>query len=161
MDTQKGKTPLDEAGGVDNIIDQRQGEPLTKQYGDANLDRKPTRGSKTSRPLCSKSRYLSDHEYRPSEEKLARRQQQVLELLKARRSHGATVLNAPQHLSWSLAARIHELRKKGYRIETLREPIGDSWIARYVLRNDEPDLPVATPASDKPAKHGVGEVGNG
>ncbi len=64
---------------------------------------------------------------------MARRQREVLDLLRERGARGATRLDAPGHLSLSLSQRICELRQMGYRIDTVREEAGDVWIARYVL----------------------------
>ena len=80
----------------------------------------------------AKSNYPPGADYLPSEESLARRQEEVLELLKEVGSNGITKLEAPEHLCLGLAARIHELRRRGFRIDTLPEQVGDSRIAKYV-----------------------------
>ncbi len=94
---------------------------------------KPKLRPKSARSRRARSRYRPGSDYRPPQEALARRQGEVLELLKECGSRGVTRLEAPRHLSHSLSQRICELRQKGYRIDTVREEAGDVWIARYVL----------------------------
>ena len=103
-------------------------------------ENKPKLRPRSARSLPAVSRYHPGSDYRPPEEALARRQGEVLELLKERRSRGATRLDAPGHLSLSLSQRICELRQMGYRIDTVREEAGDVRIARYVLIASEPML---------------------
>ena len=95
------------------------------------------RKSLTSKP-GPKSRYYPGSDYQPPKKALARRQHEVLDLLKVRGAHGATRLDAPGHLSLSFSQRICELRKMGYRIDTVREQVGEVWFARYVLVATEP-----------------------
>ena len=94
---------------------------------------KPKLRPRSARFPRARSRYRPGSDYRPPEEALARRQGEVLELLKERGPRGATGLDAPGHLSLSLSQRICELRQMGYRIDTVREEAGDVRIARYVL----------------------------
>ena len=64
---------------------------------------------------------------------LPRRLKQTLKLLKKRGPRGVTKLDAPKYLALALSAHIHQLRRRGFEIVTLRESRGDSWIGRYVL----------------------------
>ena len=93
-------------------------------------------GANTAR---ARSDYLPGRAFMPDEETLSRRQRQVLELLKECGPHGVTRIEAPDHLVLSFSQRISELRQMGYRIDTIREPVGDANIARYVLRSPVPD----------------------
>ena len=99
---------------------------------------KPKNQRRSAKSLRKGSRYPPGSEFRPSEERLRKRTQQVLELLKERGPRGVTKLDAPSYLSLSLSARVCDLRSKGYRIDTLRERVGDACIARYVLVPPEP-----------------------
>ncbi len=76
---------------------------------------------------------VSSADFEPDEESKLSLREQVLELLRERRGRGLTRLNVPEALSLSLAARIYELRKAGFRIATFREPHGNASIGRYVL----------------------------
>ena len=71
----------------------------------------------------ARSDYLPGSDFMPDEETLARRQEEVLELLKEVSSNGVTKLEAPEHLSLGLSARVHELRRRGFRIDTLPEQV--------------------------------------
>ena len=64
---------------------------------------------------------------------LPRRQNQTLKLLEKRGRCGVTKLDAPKYLALGLSAHIHQLRRRGFDIVTLREPLGDSWLGRYVF----------------------------
>ena len=66
-------------------------------------------------------------------DRLPRRLKQTKKLLKKRRRQGVTKLDAPKHLALALSAHVHQLRRRGFQIVTLREPLGDSWIGRYIL----------------------------
>ncbi|MCH7935702.1 MAG: hypothetical protein IH994_01255 [Proteobacteria bacterium] len=125
-------TPPGPASGAQKRCGARNGRAHTPQYSREKLASKPT-----GEP-GPKSRYSPGSNYRPPEEALARRQHEVLDLLKVRAAHGATRLDAPGHLSLSLSQRICELRQMGYRIDTVREQVGEVWIARYVLVATEP-----------------------
>ncbi len=92
-----------------------------------------------AKSLRTKSDYPPGSAFMPDEETLARRQGQVLELLQKRGPEGITRLEAPDHLVLSFSQRVSELRQMGYRIDTIREPVGDANIARYVLRSPVPD----------------------
>ena len=67
-----------------------------------------------------------------SKSALPRRLKQTLILLEKRGRQGVTKLDAPKYLALALSAHIHQLRRRGFQIATLREPLGDSWIGRYV-----------------------------
>ncbi len=91
------------------------------------------RSPRSPRSPRARSRYRPGSDYRPPEEALARRQGEVLELLKECGSRGVTRLVAPRHLSLSLSQRICELRQKGYRIDSVLERADEGGFARYVL----------------------------
>ncbi len=96
-------------------------------------ENKPKLRPKCARSRRARSRYRPGSDYRPPEKALARRQGEVLELLKECGSHGVTRLEAPRHLSLSLSQRICELRQKGYRIDSVREHADEGGFSRYVL----------------------------
>ena len=104
----------------------------------ANHADKPKLRPRSARSRRARSRYQPGSAYRPPEEALARRQREVLDLLRERGPRGATRLDAPPHLSLSLSQRICELRQMGYRIDTVPEEAGDVRIARYVLVATKP-----------------------
>ena len=64
---------------------------------------------------------------------LPRRLKQTLKLLEKRGRRGVTKLDAPKYLALALSGHVHQLRRRGFDIVTLREPLGDSWLGRYVL----------------------------
>ncbi len=99
----------------------------------ANHADKPKNQCTSAKSSRKRSRYHPGSEFRPSEESLTKRERQVLDLLKERGPRGVTKLDAPFYLSLSLSSRVCDLRSKGYRIDTLRERVGDACIARYVL----------------------------
>ncbi len=99
---------------------------------------KPKLRRRSARSPRARSRYRPGSDYRPPEKALARRQGEVLELLKECGSRGVTRLEAPRHLSLSLSQRICELRQKGYRIDSELEPSDEGGFARYVLVAPEP-----------------------
>ena len=133
MMTEK-RTPPEAPDGAQKCSRERPScGPHVHKYIHARREDKPK-----LRPRSPRSRYRPGSDYRPPEEALARRQGEVLELLKECGSRGATRLDAPGHLSLSLSQRICELRQMGYRIDTVREEAGDVWIARYVLVATEP-----------------------
>ncbi len=138
MKTEK-RTPPEAPGEAQRCVGVRPScGPHVYKDNPARREDKPKLRPRSARSLPAVSRYRPGSDYRPPEEALARRQGEVLELLKERRSRGATRLDAPPHLSLSLSQRISELRAMGYRIDTLREQAGDVWIARYVLVATEP-----------------------
>ncbi len=94
---------------------------------------KPKLRPRSARSPRARSRYRPGSDYRPPEKALARRQGEVLELLKECGSRGVTRLEAPRHLSLSLSQRIYELRQKGYRIDSVLEHADEGGFARYVL----------------------------
>ncbi len=83
--------------------------------------------------MANASKFPPGAVFLPSEDSLSRKQAQVLEVLMERGVRGVTKPDAPEHVRLSLAARIFELRRQGYRIDTKPEWLGDSRIARYVL----------------------------
>jgi len=99
---------------------------------------KPKLRPRAARSPRARSRYRPGSDYRPPEKALARRQGEVLELLKECGSRGVTKLEAPRHLSHSLSQRICELRQKGYRIDSVREHADEGGFSRYVLVATEP-----------------------
>ena len=80
-----------------------------------------------------RSYYLPGAAYRPSKKKLARRQREVLEVLRGVGSKGITRPEAPEYLLLGWSARVSELRRAGYRIDSVPEKVGDVTLARYVL----------------------------
>ncbi len=104
-------------------------------HKDTHLRRKdkPKNQRRSPRSPRARSRYRPGSDYRPPEKALARRQGEVLELLKECGSRGVTKLEAPRHLSHSLSQRICELRQKGYRIDSVREHADEGGFSRYVL----------------------------
>ncbi len=145
MEVEK-RTPPVATDGAQNSTHRVHDKLHVPEYSRANRPDKPKNQRRSARSLRKGSRYHPGTEYRPSEEKLAKRQGQVLKLLKDRGPRGATCFDAPDHLSHSLSQRICELRQMGYRIDTLREWVGDACIARYVLVAPEPVLEAgATP----------------
>ncbi len=109
-------------------------------YKDTHLRRedKPKLRPRSARSRRARSRYRPGSAYRPPKETLARRQREVLEVLKKAGPDGVTRLEAPDHLKLSWPQRISELRSKGHRIDSKREWVGDARFARYVLVVPEP-----------------------
>ena len=128
----ENRTPPVASSGAQKRCGARNGRVHTPQYSREKLASKPT-----GEP-GPKSRYRPGSDFRPTQQALARRQHEVLDLLKVRGAHGATRLEAPTHLSLSLSQRICELRKMGYRIDTVPEQANGVRIARYVLIAKEP-----------------------
>ncbi len=112
--------------------------PHVHKYIHPRREDKPKLRPKSPRSPRARSRYRPGSDYRPPQEALARRQGEVLELLKECGSRGVTRLEAPQHLSHSLSQRICELRQKGYRIDSVQERADEGGFARYVLVAPEP-----------------------
>jgi len=126
------RTPPGATSGAQKRCGARNGRAHTPQYSREKLANKPT-----GKPGL-KSRYRPGSDYQPPKKALARRQREVLDLLKVRGAHGATRLDVPGHLSLSFSQRICELRQMGYRIDTLSEQANGVRIARYVLVVTEP-----------------------
>ena len=101
-------------------------------------ENKPKLRPRSPRSPRARSSYRPGSDYRPPEKALARRQGEVLELLKECGSRGVTRLEAPRHLSLSLSQRICELRQKGYRIDSVLEHADEGGFSRYVLVATEP-----------------------
>ena len=137
MKTEK-RTPPGLTDGAQNSTHRVHGRLHVLEYSGANHAGKPKNQRRSAGSLRNRSRYHPGSEFRPSEERLTKRAQQVLELLKERGPRGVTKLDAPSYLSLSLSARVCDLRSKGYRIDTLRERVGDACIGRYVLVPPEP-----------------------
>jgi len=83
-----------------------------------------------------KSSYPSGAAFKPSEETLAKREAEVLELLRRAGRVGITYLTVPDHLSRSLANYIYGLRQKDYVIDTLSAVGSGTRFGIYVLRNE-------------------------
>ncbi len=127
------RTPPAATDGAQNSTHRVHDRLHVPEYSRSNHADKPKTQRRSAKSLRKRSRYRPGSDYRPPEKALARRQGEVLELLKECGSRGVTRLEAPRHLSLSLPQRISELRAMGYRIDTIRERVGDSSIARYVL----------------------------
>ncbi len=112
--------------------------PHVHKYTHPRRQDKPKNQRRSARSLRNRSRYRPGSDYRPPEKALARRQGEVLELLKECGSRGVTRLEAPRLLSLSLSQRICELRQKGYRIDSVLEHADEGGFARYVLVAPEP-----------------------
>ncbi len=123
MKTEK-RTPREAADGAEKCVGARPCRPHVYKYNPARCEDKPKLRPKSARSRRAGSRYQPGSAYRPPKETLARRQREVLELLKERGPRGATRLDAPPDLSLSLSQRICELRQKGYRIDAVREQAG-------------------------------------
>ena len=132
------RTPPAATDGAQNSTHRVHDRPHVLEYSGADHAHKPKNQRRSAKSLRKGSRYHPGTEYRPSEGRLARRQREVLDLLKERGSRGATRLDAPPHLSLSLSQRICELRMMGHQIDTVREQVGQVWVARYVLVATEP-----------------------
>lgn len=76
--------------------------------------------------------------FQPNAAKRQTRRREIVELLRERGEQGLSRLDAPRYLALSMPARICELRKLGYSIETVPEQVGHATMARYVLHG-EPD----------------------
>ncbi len=138
MMTEK-RTPPEAPGEAQRCVGVRPScGPHVYKDSRANRPDKPKNQRRSAKSLRKRSRYHPGSEFRPSEESLTKRERQVLELLKERGPRGVTKLDAPSYLSLSLSPRVYDLRSKGYRIDTLRERVGDACIARYVLVATEP-----------------------
>ncbi len=112
--------------------------PHVHKYIHPRREDKPKLRPRSPRSPRARSRYRPGSDYRPPEEALARRQGEVLELLKECGSRGVTRLEAPRLLSLSLSQRICERRQKGYRIDSVQERADEGGFARYVLVATEP-----------------------
>ncbi len=135
----KKRTPSGASGGAQKCSGARPSYgPHVYKDSRANRPDKPKNQRRSAKSLRKRSRYRPGSDYRPPEKALARRQGEVLELLKGCGSRGVTRLEAPRHLSHSLSQRICELRKKGYRIDSVQERADEGGFARYVLVTTEP-----------------------
>ncbi len=76
--------------------------------------------------------------FQPNAAKRRTRRREIVELLRERGEGGVTRLDCPTYLVLSMPARICELRKAGYEIETIPERVDHATVARYVLHG-EPD----------------------
>ncbi len=133
MMTEK-RTPPEAPGEALRCVGERPScGPHVYKYIHPRRKNKPKLRPRSPRSPRARSRYRPGSDYRPPEQALARRQGEVLELLKERGSRGVTRLEAPRHLSHSLSQRICELRQKGYRIDSVREHADEGGFARYVL----------------------------
>ena len=135
------KTPL--TGGAQENRDSRGDDPLIGENGVSQRGIKARPQKSAPGSWRKSSRYVQSGTFRPSEQTLARRQREVLALLRDRGQRGVTKIDAPPQFSLSLAARISELRQKGYRIDTVPVRVGDARIARYVLIPIESVVPGA------------------
>ncbi len=113
-------------------------EPHFHEFTPPRREGKPKLRPKSARSRRAGSRYQPGSAYRPPKETLAKCQREVLAVLKKAGPDGVTRLEAPDHLQMSWPQRISELRKKGYRIDSKRERVGDARIARYVLVATKP-----------------------
>ena len=114
----------------------------------------PVGGEETQPPphlRGARSRYLPGGAFKPDNETLSRRQNQVLAWLRERGARGGTRIEAPDYLALSLSQRISELRSKGYRIDTIRERVGDTHVARYTLHNPLTRMLLAMRNPNEPA----------
>ncbi len=132
------KTPPEATDGAQNSTHRVHDKLHVLEYSRANHADKPKNQRRSARSLPAVSRYRPGSDYRPPEEALARRQGEVLKLLKECGSRGVTRLEAPRHLSHSLSQRICELRQKGYRIDSELERADEGGFSRYVLVATEP-----------------------
>ena len=138
MNTEK-RTPPEAPGEAQRCVGVRPScGPHVHKDTHPRRENKPKLRPKCARSLPARSRYRPGSDYRPPEKALARRQGEVLELLKECGSRGVTRLEAPRHLSLSLSQRICELRQKGYRIDSMQERADEGGFARYVLVTTEP-----------------------
>ncbi len=138
MKTEK-RTPPGAAGEAQRCVGVRPScGPHVHKDSHPRRENKPKLRPKSARSLPAVSRYRPGSDYRPPEKALARRQGEVLELLKECGSRGVTRLEAPRLLSHSLSQRICELRQKGYRIDSVREHADEGGFSRYVLVATEP-----------------------
>ncbi len=140
MMTEK-KTPPAATDGAQNSTHRVHDRLHVLEYSGANHAHKPKlrpNSPRSPRSPRARSRYRPGSDYRPPEKALARRQGEVLDLLKGCGSRGVTRLEAPRHLSLSLSQRICELRQKGYRIDSVQERADEGGFARYVLVTTEP-----------------------
>ncbi len=134
----KKQTPPAPTDGAQNSTHKVHDKLHVHEYSRSNHADKPNTQRRSAKSLRKRSRYRPGSDYRPPEKALARRQGEVLELLKECGSRGVTRLEAPRHLSLSLSQRICELRQKGYRIDSVREHADEGGFARYVLVAPEP-----------------------
>ncbi len=74
--------------------------------------------------------------FQPNAEKRQTRRREIVELLRERGEGGLTRLDCPRYLALSMPARICELRKSGYSIESVPEQVGHATMARYVLHGE-------------------------
>ena len=117
--------------GADTHIRRSPPRCQTHRLGRNRATRRPA--FDRAKSLRTRSDYPPGSAFKPDEETLARRQGQVLELLKEHGPEGITRLEAPDHLMLSFSQRVSELRRMGYRIDSEPERVGDIRIARYVL----------------------------
>ena len=134
----KKRTPPAPTDGAQNSTHRVHDKLHVPEYSRSNHADKPKNQRRSARSLRNRSRYRPGSDYRPPEKALARRQGEVLELLKECGSRGVTRLEAPRLLSHSLSQRICELRQKGYRIDSVLEHADEGGFARYVLVALEP-----------------------
>lgn len=74
--------------------------------------------------------------FQPDAETRRTRRCEIVELLRERGEGGLTRLDCPRYLALSMPARICELRKLGYSIESVPEQVGHATMARYVLHGE-------------------------
>ena len=135
----KKRTPAEAPDGAQRCVgEQPSFGPHIHKDTHPRREYKPKLRPRSARSPRARSRYRPGSDYRPPEKALARRQGEVLELLKECGSRGVTKLEAPRHLSHSLSQRISELRKKGYRIDSVLEHADEGGFSRYVLVATEP-----------------------
>ena len=127
------RTPPAATDGAQRSVGARPCRPHVHKYIHPRREDKPKLRPKSARSPRARSRYRPGSDYRPPEKALARRQGEVLDLLKECGSRGVTRLEAPRLLSLTLSQRIYELRKKGYRIDSVREHADEGGFSRYVL----------------------------
>ncbi len=133
MKTEK-RTPPAPTDGAQRCVGVRPScGPHVHKYIHPRRENKPKLRPRSPRSPRARSSYRPGSDYRPPEKALARRQGEVLELLKECGSRGVTRLEAPRLLSLSLSQRIYELRQKGYRIDSVLEHADEGGFARYVL----------------------------
>ncbi len=107
MMTEK-RTPPGATDGAQTCVGVRPCGPHVHKDTHPRREDKPKLRPRSARSLPAVSRYRPGSDYRPPEEALARRQREVLDLLKERGSRGATRLDAPPYACRSETRRFRE-----------------------------------------------------